>query len=338
MFDRDEVTQLISDARITWDQRVHYAIAFLAGLRHGEVSALRWKHWEAAKPLDRLLVATSYSTEKRKTKGTKTDTVRHVPVHPVLASVLTDWKSRGWSEMMGSVPGPEDLILPLEPKHMARRRKELGVAHRDSDYSYKRWQADLATLKLRPRRGHDARATFVTLALDDGADASIIERLTHPPKSRSAFEMYNRGKQWDAACREVSKLNIQLNGLPLVQPLDGATPEFGAALGAVDGFLVEKMSASGGTRKQVNAGMGRIESGCSDEESGARFLDLTTAAPNHGATPLHGAIGVPDMPVLKAIGAVMLRKLVGYVLMEDLPRAKTLAEVLRDAYEMTGPG
>jgi hypothetical protein len=33
-----------------------------------------------------------------------------------------------------------------------------------------------------------------TLALDDGADAAIIERLTHPPKSRSAFQLYIRGK------------------------------------------------------------------------------------------------------------------------------------------------
>jgi hypothetical protein len=98
---------------------------------------------------------------------------------------------------------------------------------------------------LRPRRGHDARATFVTLALDDGADPGTIERLTHPPKSRSAFNLYNRGQQWAIACREVAKLDICPRSGSAV---DGKDPPFGAPLGAVDAVSVEDLSASGGTR------------------------------------------------------------------------------------------
>lgn len=209
VYTRNEVERLISDDQLDPDQRVQYAIQFLAGLRHGEVSALRWRHYDqTAHPLGRLLVATSYSTEKRRTKGTKTDVVRHIPVHPVLAAILAEWRLGGWTAMMGHAPGPDDLILPLPPKHVARRRLMIGDAHRDSDYSYKRWKNDLATLNLRHRRGHDARATFVTLCLDDGADERAIERLTHTPKSRSAFQLYNRGRQWEAACAEVAKLRI----------------------------------------------------------------------------------------------------------------------------------
>lgn len=126
----------------------------------------------------------------------------------MLAAILAEWRLGGWAAMIGHAPSPDDLILPLPPKHVARRRLILGDAHRDSDYSYKRWKNDLVALNLRHRRGHDARATFVTLCLDGGADERAIERLTHTPKSRSAFQLYNRGRQWNAACAEVAKLRI----------------------------------------------------------------------------------------------------------------------------------
>ncbi len=92
-----------------------------------------------AAPLGRLLVATSYSTEKRRTKSTKTETVRYLPVHPVLASMLTEWRATGWAEMMGRKPTADDLILPPPREHQKRRRKERDNWNRDSDYSYKRW-------------------------------------------------------------------------------------------------------------------------------------------------------------------------------------------------------
>jgi hypothetical protein len=53
------------------------------------------------------------------------------------------------------------------------------------------------------------RATFITLAIDDGADPDIIEtRVTHTRKARSAFDGYNRGLHWERTCTEVSKLRI----------------------------------------------------------------------------------------------------------------------------------
>jgi hypothetical protein len=53
------------------------------------------------------------------------------------------------------------------------------------------------------------RATFITLALEDDADPHVIEtRVTHTKKSRSAFDGYNRGRQWEITCAEVSKLRI----------------------------------------------------------------------------------------------------------------------------------
>jgi hypothetical protein len=54
------------------------------------------------------------------------------------------------------------------------------------------------------------RATFITLAIDDGADADIIEetRVTHTRKSRNAFDGYHRGLHWDRTCAEIAKLRI----------------------------------------------------------------------------------------------------------------------------------
>jgi hypothetical protein len=40
--------------------------------------------------LGKLLVAASYNTRKHRAKSTKTDVVRHVPVHPTLAAMLAE--------------------------------------------------------------------------------------------------------------------------------------------------------------------------------------------------------------------------------------------------------
>jgi len=47
----------------------------------------------------------------------------------------------------------------------------------------------------------------------DGADPDVLEtRVTHTRKSRSAFDGYNRGLQWERTCAEVSKLHITRGG------------------------------------------------------------------------------------------------------------------------------
>lgn len=211
VFTRDEVRAILVDERIPFDRRVVYALEFLAGVRHGEGAGLRWRHYELHHaPLGKLLVALSYSTRKHREKATKTNAVRHVPVHPVLAAMLAEWKLGGWAEMTGRSPEPDDLIVPLPPDVADRRRTRDGEPFRGHDWSGKRWREDLELLGLRHRRGHDARATFITLAIEDGADPLIIEsRVTHTKQRRSAFDDYVRSKpHWEATCREVAKLKI----------------------------------------------------------------------------------------------------------------------------------
>jgi integrase len=101
VFTRDEVEMFISDPRIPVDRQMVYALEFLAGLRHGEMSGLRWRHYDQTlKPLGQLLVAVSYSSAKGRVKSTKTEAIRYVPVHPTLAAMLAEWKLAGWAAMI----------------------------------------------------------------------------------------------------------------------------------------------------------------------------------------------------------------------------------------------
>jgi hypothetical protein len=69
----------------------------------------------------------------------------------------------------------------------------------------------LPTLEIppAPMKAHALRSTFISMALDDGADDRLIERVTHTPgKGRRAFDRYDRADYWPQLCAEVAKLRI----------------------------------------------------------------------------------------------------------------------------------
>lgn len=210
LFTRLEAQTMISDPRIPLDRRVVYGLGLLAGLRIGEGAALRWRNYDVTRePLGCLTIARSYATHRAQAKGTKTDAVRYVPVHPTLALLLAEWR-RSWSAMFGREPEADDLIVPLPPEVKLIKRK--GDRYRGWDYTGRRWrEIDLPTLGWRSRSVYDTRATFITLVLEDGADPDVIEqRVTHAKSRRSAFSGYDRGERWAETCREVGKLAATL--------------------------------------------------------------------------------------------------------------------------------
>jgi hypothetical protein len=107
--------------------------------------------------------------------------------------MLAEWKLGGWAATMARHPEPDDLIIPL--LHADRRRTRTGEAFWGHDYAGERQRRDdLPALGWRHRRHYDTRATFITLAIEDGADKHLFEeRVTHAKKQRSAFDGYNRG-------------------------------------------------------------------------------------------------------------------------------------------------
>lgn len=210
LFSRDELETMISDPRIPQDRQLVYALGLLAGLRPGEGAALRWRHYDVtAEPLGKLTVAMAYATNHSATKRTKTEAVRHVPVHPVLAGMLHEWRAIGWPAMFGAEPKPDDLIVPLPLD--VKRTKRTGERFRGWDYTGRRWrEIDEPTLQWRHRSVYDTRATFITLALEDGANRDILEqRVTHTKNRRNAFTGYDRGERWTETCHEVAKLKVR---------------------------------------------------------------------------------------------------------------------------------
>jgi integrase len=211
LFTREEATTLLSTDAIPEDRRLLHAFMLLAGMRPGEVASLRWRHYDPTQqPLGRLTVAVAYDSRRHREKSTKTDATRHVPVHTTLAAILAEWKLAGWEAMVGRKPELDDLILPLPPADAEARRTRTGEPFRTEAYNGKRWrEIDLPALGWRQRELYAMKATFITLVLDDGADPHVIEtRVTHTKKSRSAFDGYNRRRQWELTCAEVAKLKL----------------------------------------------------------------------------------------------------------------------------------
>jgi integrase len=198
IYARAEVEQIISDDRVPPDRRMLDALLFLAGIRFGEAAALRWHHYDAkAEPLGRLIIAKSYNTKLKVEKSVKTKVPRAVPVHPVLAALLAEWKLGGWAQLRGRDPRPNDLIVP------SRRGDNRSVNH-----MLKKFHADLKRLGLRPRRQHDLRRTFISLCLGDGASKDILRWITHAPEG-DVVDDYTT-LVWQPLCREVAKLKICL--------------------------------------------------------------------------------------------------------------------------------
>ncbi len=210
VFTRDEVEALISSPQLLPDRRVMHALEALAGLRHGEMAALRWSHYDpSARPLPRVLVAFSYSSRQLKTKVNKTETTRPVPVHPALWRLLEWWRSVGWPLVYGREPEPDDLVVPTR-KGTPRHLKDAWEGRR----------RDLDALGLRHRRGHDLRRTMISLAVADGARPEIVKLVTHTPRSGSAFDLYI-SMPWETLCSEIAKLRISTT----------CAPELGTGLG-----------------------------------------------------------------------------------------------------------
>ena len=151
---RDEL--LISDRRVLQDRRTLYALKALAGLRHGEAARLRWWQLDGKRePLTGLNLG--------KTKG---GVPLSIPVHPVLRTLLTEWRDAGWERIYGRQPenaashrAHAERNHPREPGRAARASRRSSPAPRS------RSAADLHHPRAGRRRGvrgarsHLARAS-----------------------------------------------------------------------------------------------------------------------------------------------------------------------------------
>jgi hypothetical protein len=73
---------------------------------------------------------------------------------------------------------------------------------------FARRHADLAKVSLRPRRRHDLRRSFISLAQTDGATPHILKLCTHG-EPKAVFDRYATF-QWPVLCAEAAKLRVEL--------------------------------------------------------------------------------------------------------------------------------
>jgi len=209
IFTRTEAEILISDPKIPLDRRVWHALHFLTGLRPGEGCALRWRDYDpGSKPLGRFTISKAMDRKRTRVKGTKTEIPRDIPVHPTLQGILEDWRAKGWESVYGRAPGPDDLIVPS--RDMKPRGNRLGL---------RRFHEDLARLGLAKRRFYDARRTFISLSLGDGARKDILRWVTHPAYEDQMDEYTSI--PWAARCEAVGCLRIEVRPTP-PPPISGA--------------------------------------------------------------------------------------------------------------------
>jgi hypothetical protein len=92
-------------------------------------------------------------------------------------------------------PTDDDFIVPTR-----------NMTERLSPEAQNAFTLDLKILRLRHRRGHDLRRTFITLAQVDGARRDLLETITHGPRG-NIVNVYTTFP-WPALCAEVAKLRI----------------------------------------------------------------------------------------------------------------------------------
>jgi hypothetical protein len=86
-----------------------------------------------------------------------------VPVHPVLAALLKDWRDYGWQQFVGRAPEDGDPIVP--------RR---DGSFREDHHALRQFRQDLKALGLSARPQAAKRRTFVSLALQAGVSSDLV--------------------------------------------------------------------------------------------------------------------------------------------------------------------
>lgn len=200
---------LCTDERVAVTVRLWSLLAFLTGMREGEIAGLNWGDWRPAEPMSALLVDKQYGGQPLKTSDAERCRPRVVPVHPVLEDALGRWRTETWQLVVGHVPTDGDPICP----------SIRGERHTKSS-AYKAVMRACDTLGIaQGAKLHAARHSFASWARREGAAREWIERVTHNASAgRDALEIYLH-PEWPNLCDVVDRAGrVVLRVWPRVLP------------------------------------------------------------------------------------------------------------------------
>ena len=206
-----EAVALMTDARIPADRKMLNTLQALTGMRIGEACGRRWRDYDRETPgLGALHVWSQYDDQPLKTGRAAHEKERFVPVHPVLAKALAEWRLGGFAEVYGRPPSGDDFIVPDPATMGARTQNKAGKNHR----------ADVEELGfyVPGRLTHGLRRWFISACRNASARTEVVELMTHNAKGE-VIDAYTSW-EWSTLCEEITKLQVELHPTKLaVLPL-----------------------------------------------------------------------------------------------------------------------
>ena len=191
-YTRDEVKALLDPEKVGLRAMVFNTLLFFTGMREGEVCGRRFRDWDdEARPLGCLSVGSQYDDQPL-----KTDQPRAVPVHPILAAVLTWWRDEGFERLYGRRPAPDDFLV------LSKRQSPLTKS--SGAHLFKE---SLAAAGVQNRTLHATRHTFITWAQRCGALKSRVQLITHNAKG-DIVDQYTH-LDWEPLCETVALLRYE---------------------------------------------------------------------------------------------------------------------------------
>ena len=195
-------------------------------MRIGEACGRRWRDYDRETPgLGAIHVWSQYDDRPLKTGRASHEKARFVPVHPVLAKALAEWRLGGFAEVYGRPPSGDDFIVPDPATMGARTQNKAGKDHRAD--------AEVLGIYVPGRLTHGLRRWFISTCRNASARTEVVELMTHNAKGE-VIDAYTSW-EWSTLCDEISKLEVDLQPAnSIVLPVaKSETPETTAVSGQI---------------------------------------------------------------------------------------------------------
>ena len=197
-----------------------YLVAFLTGLRAGEIRGLSFAHLAMTPTIPHVRVRQQLCLAREAGETTTTGTPktrnskRDVPLHPAALVWLAWWRDEGWTAHVGRPRTDDDAVFPVDGQ--AGRAREPDLIRKDLRAAGLADEFTAPDGSREPYTFHATRRTFSKLLGDAGVSAEMVGMLDgHAAKS--VTERHYMGRSLEAMARAVATLTLALPNRPGVE-------------------------------------------------------------------------------------------------------------------------